>query len=273
MRISFPYYSAVCGLVSFLIICSQASGQTGPLTLVAEHGNGTTFLEDVGASYDLPFTASGGVSPYTYSVVSGQLPAGETLSPTLGDVTGVTPNAIGSPSFTVQVQDSASPPSKATLAVTILILADPAIVTQSVPAGTAGVQYSTTLMATGGYPSDPSSGLGYTWSIAGGALPAGLSLAPSTGVISGTPSAAGVFNFTADVSDGTLDAQQALSLTMAGSAPLMIPGGGGSAQVALPGGIVSTPYSQTLPASNGNPPYSWSLLGGSLPAGLSLAST
>jgi uncharacterized protein (TIGR03437 family) len=272
MRIYFPY-SAVFVLVSRLVVCSQASGQTGPLTLVAEHGNSMTFLEDVGVSYDLPFTASGGAPPYTYSVVSGQLPAGETLSPTSGDVTGVTPNAIGSPSFTVQVQDSASPPAKATLAVTILILADVAIVTRSVPAGASGAQYSTTLAASGGYPSDPNSGLGYTWSIIGGALPAGLALAPSTGIISGTPSATGVFNFTADVSDGSIDAQQTFSLTIAAAASLLIPGGGGSAQVALPNGMVSTPYSQTLPASNGNPPYSWSLLGGALPAGLSLAST
>jgi len=52
---------------------------------------------------------------------------------------------------------------------------------------------------------------------------------------------------------------------------ILIPGGGGAAQVTLPGGTVSTPYSQTLPASDGNPPYSWTMLGGALPPGLSLS--
>jgi hypothetical protein len=37
--------------------------------------------------------------------------------------------------------------------------------------------------------------------------------------------------------------------------------------------MVATPYSQTLAASNGNPPYTWSVLGGALPPGLSLASS
>jgi hypothetical protein len=55
--------------------------------------------------------------------------------------------------------------------------------------------------------------------------------------------------------------------------PLQIPGGGGAATVTLTAGTVGTPYSQTLPASNGNPPYSWSVLGGALPPSLSLSSS
>ena len=55
--------------------------------------------------------------------------------------------------------------------------------------------------------------------------------------------------------------------------PLRIPGGGGSSQLALSGGTVSVSYSQPLPVAGGQPPYTWSLLGGALPAGLSLSST
>ena len=50
------------------------------------------------------------------------------------------------------------------------------------------------LKTTGGVPS-------YTFSITAGALPDGLTLTSNTGVISGTPSAAGVFNFTAQAVD------------------------------------------------------------------------
>jgi hypothetical protein len=57
-----------------------------------------------------------------------------------------------------------------------------AITTASLPQAQVGVAYSTTLVATGG--TTP-----YAWSILSGALPAGLSLNASTGVISGTPTA------------------------------------------------------------------------------------
>jgi hypothetical protein len=41
---------------------------------------------------------------------------------------------------------------------------------------------------------------------------------------------------------------------------------------ALPGGTVGTPYSATLEATGGTAPYSWTVISGSLPAGLNLAS-
>jgi hypothetical protein len=67
------------------------------------------------------------------------------------------------------------------------------ITTQSLPAATVGVPYNATLTAAGGIPP-------YTWTIISGALPPGLSLS-SAGVISGTPTSAGTFNFTVQVID------------------------------------------------------------------------
>jgi uncharacterized delta-60 repeat protein len=72
---------------------------------------------------------------------------------------------------------------------------DPLIITTTwLPDGIVTIEYNETLEATGG--TSP-----YAWSVASGALPAGLSLNSSTGVISGIPSASGNFTFTIQVTD------------------------------------------------------------------------
>ena len=68
------------------------------------------------------------------------------------------------------------------------------IVTTSLPVGSVGASYSTTLAASGGTPP-------YTWSTTGGVLPAGLQLSATTGTIAGTPTTSGSFSFTAQVRD------------------------------------------------------------------------
>ena len=52
--------------------------------------------------------------------------------------------------------------------------------TTALPAATAGVSYSAKLAASGGIAP-------YTWSVTKGALPAGLTLVPATGLIAGIP--------------------------------------------------------------------------------------
>jgi hypothetical protein len=100
---------------------------------------------------------------------------------------GVTPNAT----FTF------------TLTVTAVAVA-PAITTvSSLPDGTAGTIYTATLTADGTSP--------FTWSIVSGALPAGITLSPS-GVISGTPTSAGTFNFVVQVSNSVGNQTKALTL-------------------------------------------------------------
>lgn len=67
--------------------------------------------------------------------------------------------------------------------------------TTSLPDATQGAPYSQTLTATGG-------GGAYTWTVSAGSLPAGLGLDPSSGVISGTPTAVETASFTAQVTSG-----------------------------------------------------------------------
>ena len=69
-----------------------------------------------------------------------------------------------------------------------------AITTSTLPQGVAGSAYAQALAASGRIPP-------YTWSIASGSLPAGLSLASATGVISGVPTAAGLSSFEVQVAD------------------------------------------------------------------------
>lgn len=138
------------------------------------------------------------------------------------------------------------------------------VTTSSLPGGTVGAPYSVTLATNGG-----GSGNGYTWSMNSGSLPPGLSLHPSTGRISGTPTTASPSppSFTVSVSDsaGNTAISGPLSVTVAGAALVVT-------TTLLPPAAVGVPYSAALSASNGTPPYSWALATGSLPPGLTLGS-
>ncbi|MDH4451910.1 MAG: sulfatase-like hydrolase/transferase [Verrucomicrobiota bacterium] len=85
----------------------------------------------------------------------------------------------------------------------------PTITTASpLPNGSTTGAYSQTFAATGG------SGTGYVWSLFSGSLPNGITLS-SGGVLSGTPTQAGTFNFTAKVTDSaTRSATKAFALTI-----------------------------------------------------------
>ncbi|MBB5636472.1 gliding motility-associated-like protein [Pedobacter cryoconitis] len=110
--------------------------------------------------------------------------------------------------------------------------------------------------ATGGTPA-------YSYALAAGSnLPAGLSLSPS-GLISGTPTAAGNYTFSIIVTDSKgCSAVGMFTLNIGTSSVLSLPA------ATLPDGIVGTIYTvQTLPAAiGGSAPYTYSLTG--LPAGL-----
>jgi hypothetical protein len=151
-----------------------------------------------GAAYSATLSAAGGVAPYLWTLSAGSLPPGLTLDAASGLISG-TPSASGSYNFTAHVADAQSPSDTASRALSITVGAPPAppppnITTTSLPDARRNKSYSRTLQATGGVAP-------YTWSLASGALPPGLSLNPSTGVISGTPTTRGTWNFTARVQD------------------------------------------------------------------------
>jgi hypothetical protein len=148
----------------------------------------------IAVAYSATLSATGGTPPYNWTVKSGALPAGLSLS-TAGAISG-TPTAAGASTFVAQVTDSKSGSAVSgnlSIAITGGMLT---ITTTVAPTGTVGTAYNFQLAATGGVPP-------YTWAVTSGSnLPAGLSLAPS-GVVSGTPTAPGTSNPSITVTDET----------------------------------------------------------------------
>lgn len=161
----------------------------------------------IGTAYSQTISLAGGTSPITWSVSSGSLPPGLSLNSGTGVISG-TLTAIGSYSFTIKATDSTS--ASTTKALSLDVTSEMIITTASLSDGTEDVKYSTTLQATGGRAP-------YTWSVSEGALPAGLTLAANTGIISGTPTATGSFYFTVEVEDADgRTATKTLSITVYG---------------------------------------------------------
>jgi hypothetical protein len=167
---------------------------------------------EVGVAYAVGLSASGGTPPYRWSITSGALVAGLSLS-TSGSISG-TPTATTAASVTFQVQDSSTPVLTQSAALPMKVNASLAVTTTSLPGAQVGKAYTATLTAAGGTPP-------LSWSLASGSLPGGLALASSSGVISGTPTTAvNSAALTFAVADGNVPPQQKsvnLALTVAPS--------------------------------------------------------
>jgi len=212
----------------------------------------------LGVPYVQTFQASGGNPPYTWTIVSGDV-GGLVLDPASGDLKG-TPQTAGTFNFTIRATDRSGATATQPFSLVVSLPALTVTTTSSLPAATVGLAYSQKLpvVASGG--TAP-----YTWSITAGAVP-GLTFDPSSLTLSGTPSTAGAFNFTIQATDSAnLTATRSLSLTVNG-ASLSI-----TTSRQLPNGRLNEPYSQTIFAAGGRPPYRWTSSG--LPAGLTINST
>jgi gliding motility-associated-like protein len=223
----------------------------------------TLTMASVATSYNQAISASGGIAPYSYAITAGALPAGLSLS-SAGALTG-TPTAGGSFNFTITATDAAggSGPYTGSRAYTILVAAPTVTISPAtLPDATATIAYSQTITASGG--TTP-----HSFAITAGALPAGLTLS-SAGVLSGTPTVGGSFNFTVtgtDASTGSGPYSGSSAYTLNIIVPIVI------SPATLPNMDYAVSYSQTLSSAGGTAPYSYSLTAGALPVGISFNSS
>ncbi len=147
-----------------------------------------------GVAYSQKLQAGGGKPPYTWNISTGFLPAGLSFNEKTGEISG-TPKLSGAGRFTVRVTDSRDPAVSVSRVMTVTVRPPVLTIAEAVcPGGTARTSYNYKLQANGGF-------FPYVWSVSAGSLPAGLILNPATGVISGTPKAAGTAKFTVKVTD------------------------------------------------------------------------
>jgi hypothetical protein len=206
-----------------------------------------------GVAYSLGISYTGGTAPYTWSATG--LPNGLNIDGVTGVISGV-PTQAGQSTVTITLQDATG--AQVQKSYTLNIYEPVTIMTTSLRAGIVDSSYSETLRAEGGRKP-------YTWSIAEGSLPRGLDLAPQTGVISGKPTAIGEYNFTVKVTDANGSvATKGLSIMVYN--PITITTTGLKPWTKDVGG-----YSETLQASGGDGSYTWSIVSGNLPNGLSLS--
>ncbi len=226
-----------------------------PVTLACAAATG-----QVGVPYSSSLVATGGTGGYTFSIISGSLPAGLTLNPATGAITGI-PTAFGTSSFTAQVMDNSGLAAGTTTSSCTIVIAPPPITLAcAANTGQVGVPYSSSLVATGG------TGV-YTFSISSGSLPAGLTLNPATGAITGTPTAFGTSTFTAMVVDSS---KTAAGTTTSNCTIVIAPNPIIVTCPLINIGQLGVAYSSSVGVSGGVAPYSYLIYSGALPTGLTL---
>lgn len=199
--------------------------------------------------YEQRLRATGGARPLTWTVTAGDLPAGLSLDPATGTVSG-TPTAGGTATFTVTAtaDDGATASKELTLAVQhVIVDGNPGPLVLEV-----GQPWELSYLTARG-PAPP-----FAWAVVTGELPPGVTVAPNTGVVSGTPTQAGTYAATiaatdADGHSGTT------TLSIAVVDPLAI------VTDTLPDGVVGQSYLVPLEATGGQPPYAWGWYGNPVP--------
>jgi hypothetical protein len=217
-----------------------------PLTL-----SGNFVPAEVGSSYNVPLVVGGGTAPYTFTISSGQLPAGLVISASSGTVSG-TPSSAGTFNFGVSVTDSKSVGGSQTFQVII----SPAIVVTVTPT-TATVPSAGTVSFTALVTNTPNTAV--TWSATLGTISiTGLYQAP-------TVSANTTISVTVtSAADPTKSALAWVTVTAPPPPPLVI------TTTSLPVATEGTSYTDALGATGGKGPYSWSLAAGALPSGIAV---
>jgi hypothetical protein len=206
--------------------------------------------------YEFRFQADEGCVPYRFKYINGTVPPGLRVTED-GRLTG-TPTEAGEFQFWVALDDSIDCMSKQSQAqFFITVLPDLYVATTLLAPAVAGNPYSATLDA-----ANAEVGWPLLWDITQGSLPAGLSLSVS-GVISGTPAGADSKTVTVRVREPFRRSGERQLTVVVGAAL--------SASATTPHvGEVGIRYSGKVSVGGGIAPFSWNVVGGALPGGLTL---
>jgi parvulin-like peptidyl-prolyl isomerase len=178
------------------VVLSQGEGSVLIRTSSLPYG-------EVGVNYFYQLETYGNQKGNTWSITSGNLPDGLTLDGSTGVISG-TPKFAGGNSITIEVNSGLY---YWTQDFVMRVFLPVSVTTSSLPDAQVGINYSAILGVFGEANT-------YTWSIISGSLPDGLKLDENTGIIYGTPTAYGTYDFTIQVDDGIGKATKTLSLSV-----------------------------------------------------------
>jgi putative Ig domain-containing protein len=222
---------------------------------------------ETGKSYSLQLVGRDGTGcvPFVSFTATGALPPGLSMSSN-GLISG-TPTQSGNWVFWVTMTDipasqggpswcNENPPNSTQRQFSIAITQGLTIAQRQASLGVIAVNapYSLQLTANGGGT--------LTWSVISGALPAGITLNASSGLLSGTPTAKGDFSFKIQVTDGSRTDAQTYALSVVDPMKLSV--------TPVPGAEVGLPFALKPTISGGRPGYTFSITGGTLPEGVNL---
>lgn len=215
----------------------------------------TTNLPGVcrGSTYNETLALSGGTGPYTWAITTGVLPTGLTLHSDTGVIDGTVDASVTAEtySFTVEVTDSIA--ETATRPISIVVWGEPVWVTTSpLLSGAVGTSYSSYFVATGAT----------QYEFNTGNLPPGLSIAPDTGLFTGTPTTVGEYTFDVNAIsvNGCLKTKTFI-MTIEEHFPDLT---GTFSNICNK----TKYYNNSIVATFGTPPFTFAITGGFLPEGL-----
>lgn len=250
--------TSTAGSFTFTIqVVDPSPPQTATRTFTLVINNRLTVIPTSGAAlavltYPFSFTPPvvGGTLPYSWSFSFGRLPPGLSLNTMTGEISGV-PTEVGYFSSYYEVRDSSQPTQTVAFGVGINVSPLLTILTQRLPDGVLNRGYAETVSIAGGR--GP-----YSFRIASGSLPPGVSIARADVILQfgGTATSLGDFPFTLEVSDSSSPPTVVTRDYSIRVNPALV---FETTTTNLPDALEGQPYSFAFRASSGVPPYAWFL--------------